>query len=97
MLGASYGPSLSIDAAQRFRKRIAAGRFDLAFADPGSSASANRELWAPGHAQSSGRSSRGADHDDCCARTSWRPGGLAMAEFRKYEGWQAIGISRNDR
>ena len=25
------------------------------------------------------------------------PGGLAMSEFRGYEGWQAIGISRNDR
>ncbi|HJZ73376.1 MAG TPA: cytochrome P460 family protein [Vicinamibacterales bacterium] len=24
------------------------------------------------------------------------PGGLAMSEFRGYEGWQAIGISRND-
>jgi hypothetical protein len=25
------------------------------------------------------------------------PGGLAMAEFKGYEDWQAIGISRNDR
>ena len=25
------------------------------------------------------------------------PGGLAMSEFKGYEGWQAIGISRNDR
>jgi hypothetical protein len=25
------------------------------------------------------------------------PGGLAMSEFRGYEEWQAIGISRNDR
>jgi hypothetical protein len=25
------------------------------------------------------------------------PGGLAFAEFRGYEGWQAIGLSRNDR
>jgi hypothetical protein len=25
------------------------------------------------------------------------PGGLAMSEFRGYEAWQAIGISRNDR
>ena len=25
------------------------------------------------------------------------PGGLAFSEFRGYEGWQAIGISRNDR
>ena len=25
------------------------------------------------------------------------PGGLAMSEFRGYEMWQAIGISRNDR
>src|SRR5262249_2266825 len=25
------------------------------------------------------------------------PGGLAMAEFRGYEAWQTIGISRNDR
>jgi cytochrome P460 len=25
------------------------------------------------------------------------PGGLAMSEFRGYEGWHAIGISRNDR
>src|SRR5215510_8038416 len=25
------------------------------------------------------------------------PGGLAMSEFNGYEGWQAIGISRNDR
>ena len=25
------------------------------------------------------------------------PGGLAMSEFKGYEGWQTIGISRNDR
>jgi len=25
------------------------------------------------------------------------PGGLAFSDFRGYEGWQAIGISRNDR
>jgi hypothetical protein len=25
------------------------------------------------------------------------PGGLAMSEFKGYEAWQAIGISRNDR
>jgi len=25
------------------------------------------------------------------------PGGLAMSEFRGYEGWQTIGISRNER
>jgi hypothetical protein len=25
------------------------------------------------------------------------PGGLAMSEFKGYEGWQAIGISRSDR
>src|SRR3954463_9272246 len=25
------------------------------------------------------------------------PGGLSMSEFRGYEGWQAISISRNDR
>ena len=25
------------------------------------------------------------------------PGGLAMSEFRGYEGWQAISISRNER
>ena len=25
------------------------------------------------------------------------PGGLAMSEFKGYEGWQAIGVSRNDR
>jgi cytochrome P460 len=25
------------------------------------------------------------------------PGGLALSEFRGYEGWQAISISRNDR
>ena len=25
------------------------------------------------------------------------PGGLAFSEFRGYEGWQTIGISRNDR
>src|SRR5215831_6191532 len=25
------------------------------------------------------------------------PGGLAMSEFRGYEGWQAIGFSRNER
>src|SRR5215471_14727214 len=25
------------------------------------------------------------------------PGGLAMSEFRGYETWQTIGISRNDR
>jgi hypothetical protein len=25
------------------------------------------------------------------------PGGLAFSEFRGYEGWQAIGISRNDK
>ena len=29
--------------------------------------------------------------------TAWVPGGLAMSEFKGYEGWQAIGISRNDR
>ena len=25
------------------------------------------------------------------------PGGLAFSEFKGYEGWQAISISRNDR
>ena len=25
------------------------------------------------------------------------PGGLAMSEFKGYEGWQTVGISRNDR
>ena len=25
------------------------------------------------------------------------PGGLAFSEFRGYEGWQAISISRNER
>src|SRR3954463_8599406 len=25
------------------------------------------------------------------------PGGLAFSEFRGYESWQAIGLSRNDR
>jgi hypothetical protein len=25
------------------------------------------------------------------------PGGLAFSDFKGYEGWQAIGISRNDR
>src|SRR5215468_12614886 len=25
------------------------------------------------------------------------PGGLALSEFRGYEGWQAISMSRNDR
>src|SRR5438105_4049757 len=25
------------------------------------------------------------------------PGGLAMSEFKGYEGWQAISISRNER
>ena len=25
------------------------------------------------------------------------PGGLAMSEFRGYEGWQAISISRNEK
>src|SRR5262249_36144012 len=25
------------------------------------------------------------------------PGGLAFSEFKGYEGWQAIGISRNDK
>ena len=25
------------------------------------------------------------------------PGGLALSEFRGYEGWQAISISRNER
>ena len=25
------------------------------------------------------------------------PGGLAFAEFRGYEGWQAISISRNEK
>ena len=25
------------------------------------------------------------------------PGGLAMSEFRGYDGWQAISLSRNDR
>ena len=25
------------------------------------------------------------------------PGGLAFSEFRRYEGWQAISISRNEK
>jgi len=25
------------------------------------------------------------------------PGGLAMSEFRGYEGWQAVSISRNEK